>query len=161
MDVRLEPVSLAKAVEQVRAELAPQAAAKGIDLRATVPAVPCALADSDRLHQVLVNLVGNAVKFTDQGVVAIAVWGDEDRLAIEVKDTGVGIAPEHLPLIFDEFRQADSSATRRFGGTGLGLAIAKKLAEAQDGTITVESRLGAGSTFTLWLPAVAALARTG
>jgi PAS domain S-box-containing protein len=153
LDVRTAPVDLAQAIEQVRAELVPQASAKRIDLLVTVSQdLPPAEADADRLHQVLVNLVGNAVKFTDEGQVTIAARDEGDRLAIEVADTGVGIALEALPHIFDEFRQAESGATRRFGGTGLGLAIAKKLAELQGGTIAVESRPGAGTTFTLTIP---------
>jgi signal transduction histidine kinase len=161
LDVRTEPVCLAAAIEQVRVELTPQATAKGIALRVRTPATAPAQADPDRLHQVLVNLIGNAVKFTDRGAVEVSVRPEGDHLAIAVTDTGIGIAPEHLALIFDEYRQADGSATRRFGGTGLGLAIARKLAEAQGGTITVESRVGAGSTFTLWLSTAGVLARAG
>jgi len=157
MDVRCAPVDLAAAVAQVRAELAPQAAAKGVELIVMADdGLPCALADPDRLHQILVNLVGNALKFTERGAVTISAWAEGERLAIAVADTGIGIAPEHLELIFDEYRQADDGATRRFGGTGLGLAIARKLAAAQGGEIAVASVLGAGSTFTLLLPLAAA-----
>jgi signal transduction histidine kinase len=112
-------------------------------------------ADPIRLHQILLNLVGNAVKFTTRGRVAIRVESSEDWLAVSVADTGIGIAPEALAFIFDEFRQADGSTTRRFGGTGLGLAIARKLARLHGGDITVESAPGAGSTFTLVLPIAA------
>jgi signal transduction histidine kinase len=110
-------------------------------------------ADPDRLFQVLLNLVGNAIKFTERGHVQSTVRRRGAGVEISVADTGIGIAPEALTSIFDEFRQADASTTRRFGGTGLGLAIAKRLVEMQGGTLTVESTVGAGSIFTLWLPA--------
>jgi signal transduction histidine kinase len=97
--------------------------------------------------------VGNAVKFTEQGHVQSTVRRVGNGVEISVADTGIGIAPEAQTAIFDEFRQADASTTRRFGGTGLGLAIAKRLVEMQGGTLTVESTVGVGSTFTLWLPA--------
>jgi signal transduction histidine kinase len=131
-----------------------QAVAKGIDSSVTVePDLPLIAADPDRLTQILLNLVGNAVKFTEQGHVQSTVCRVGNGVEISVADTGIGIAPEAQTAIFDEFRQADASTTRRFGGTGLGLAIAKRLVEMQSGTLTVESTLGAGSTFTLWLPA--------
>jgi signal transduction histidine kinase len=131
-----------------------QAAAKGIDSAVTVePDLPLIAADPDRLTQILLNLVGNAVKFTEQGHILSAVRRVGEGVEISVADTGIGIAPEAQTAIFDEFRQADASTTRRFGGTGLGLAIAKRLVEMQSGTLRVESTLGVGSTFTLWLPA--------
>jgi signal transduction histidine kinase len=134
--------------------VAVQAAAKGIDSVVTVePELPPIAADADRLTQILLNLVGNAVKFTEQGHVQSTVRRAGNGVEISVADTGIGIAPEAQSAIFDEFRQADASTTRRFGGTGLGLAIAKRLVEMQGGTLTVESTVGVGSTFTLWLPA--------
>ncbi len=108
--------------------------------------------DSGRLRQLLVNLAGNAVKFTDDGSVKIVARAllnqDNPQLAIDVSDTGIGIAKEKLDDIFDPFVQADNSVTRRFGGTGLGLAISRKIAEALGGNLTVASRVGHGSTFT-------------
>jgi signal transduction histidine kinase len=131
-----------------------QAAAKGIDSVVTVaPDLPPIAADPDRLTQILLNLVGNAVKFTEQGHIHSTVRGADGGVEISVADTGIGIAPEAQTAIFDEFRQADASTTRRFGGTGLGLAIAKRLVEMQGGTLAVESAVDVGSTFTLWLPA--------
>jgi signal transduction histidine kinase len=131
-----------------------QAAAKGINSVVTVePELPLIAVDPDRLTQILLNLVGNAVKFTEQGYVQSAVRSAGDGVEISVADTGIGIAPEAQTAIFDEFRQADASTTRRFGGTGLGLAIAKRLVEMQGGTLAVESTVDVGSTFTLWLPA--------
>jgi signal transduction histidine kinase len=117
--------------------------------------VPPVAADPDRLFQVLLNLVGNAIKFTERGHVQTTVRWRGDGVEISVADTGIGIASDALTSIFDEFRQADASTTRRFGGTGLGLAIAKRLVEMQGGTLTVESAVEVGSTFTLWLPAAA------
>jgi CheY-like chemotaxis protein/HPt (histidine-containing phosphotransfer) domain-containing protein len=108
--------------------------------------------DPTRLRQILLNLVGNAVKFTRRGVVRLLARVDGERLVVEVVDTGIGIAPEQLQVLFQPFTQADLSLTRRFGGSGLGLAISKTLAEALGGTISVESEIGRGSTFRLSLP---------
>ncbi|HAG15097.1 MAG TPA: hypothetical protein DCG69_01035 [Bacteroidales bacterium] len=108
--------------------------------------------DEDRLHQVITNIVGNAVKFTDKGNVRVSVFSDSNIVRILVKDTGIGISKEMLPFIFDEFRQADGSITRSYEGTGLGLAIAKKIVIALQGTISVDSEIGEGSLFTIALP---------
>ncbi len=109
--------------------------------------------DSVRLRQVLVNLLSNAIKFTDSGSVRVEVKDiSPERLAIVVKDTGIGIAEEQLEHIFEEFRQVDQSLAKKYPGTGLGLAITKSLVELMQGTITVESQLGQGSTFCLELP---------
>ena len=154
MDLAIRAVDVGEAIKQVHRMVSVQAAAKGIDSSVTVePDLPLIAADPDRLTQILLNLVGNAVKFTEQGHVQSTVRRVGDGVEISVADTGIGIAPEAQTAIFDEFRQADASTTRRFGGTGLGLAIAKRLVEMQSGTLTVESTLGVGSTFTLWLPA--------
>jgi signal transduction histidine kinase/CheY-like chemotaxis protein len=109
--------------------------------------------DADRLRQILGNLLSNAVKFTPQGSVAARIdLSDAGGLKLVVTDTGVGIAPEKLPTLFEKFTQADNSATRRFGGTGLGLAICRELTQMMGGSIDVESREGHGSTFTVELP---------
>jgi PAS domain S-box-containing protein len=148
-----EPVDLAEIVRQVRQDVAPQAAAKGLALAIELPpAIPTIHGDAKRLRQILVNLAGNAVKFTDEGAVRITVSETADAVSVAVSDSGIGIAPEELPHIFDEFRQATSGMTRRYTGAGLGLAIARKLAEQHGGSIGVTSQLGAGSTFTLSLP---------
>jgi PAS domain S-box-containing protein len=154
VDLAIRAVDVGEAIKQVHRMVSVQAVAKGIDSSVTVePDLPLIAADPDRLTQILLNLVGNAVKFTQQGHVQSTVCRVGNGVEISVADTGIGIAPEAQTAIFDEFRQADASTTRRFGGTGLGLAIAKRLVEMQSGTLTVESTLGVGSTFTLWLPA--------
>ena len=148
-----EPVDLPPIVEQVRQDLAPQAQQKRLTLQIDLPpALPPVLGDDERIRQILLNLTGNAVKFTERGVVAITSQVTEREVAITVRDTGSGIAPDALPHIFEAFRQGDRRLTRRHGGAGLGLAIAQKLAELMDGQITVESEPGVGSTFTLHLP---------
>ena len=159
LDLSPEAVDLGPIVDQIRAELAPQAAAKGLDLWVEVPAgLPPLVADPARLHQIVLNLAANAVKFTETGRVAIAARASAGGGGIEiaVSDTGIGIEPEALAFVFDEFRQADDSVTRRFGGTGLGLSISHKLATLHGGTITAASVPGAGSTFTLCLPLASA-----
>jgi PAS domain S-box-containing protein len=125
------------------------------------PALPrWTLGDPVRLRQVVTNLLGNAVKFTEGGEVQLSLAVDEEpdhaghphRVRVEVRDTGIGIPQEKLPLIFEEFSQADSSVTRRFGGTGLGLTISRRLVELMGGEIGVESEFGAGSTFWFTVP---------
>lgn len=154
LDLTIHPVDVGDVIERVHRMVAAQAATKGIRSQFVLePELPPVAADPDRLFQVLLNLVGNAIKFTERGHVQSTVRWCGDGVEISVADTGIGIAPEALTSIFDEFRQADASTTRRFGGTGLGLAIAKRLVEMQGGTLTVESTVGVGSTFTLWLPA--------
>jgi len=109
--------------------------------------------DPEKMRQVVLNLLGNAVKFTGRGSVRVEARATgESGLTIAVSDTGIGIAPEKLDLVFEEFSQADASATREHGGTGLGLAIARHLARLLGGDITVESTIGVGSTFTVTLP---------
>jgi PAS domain S-box-containing protein len=153
LDLLIRPVNVADAIERVQRLVSAQAATKGIDLEIDVaPDLPPIAADINRLVQVLLNLFGNAVKFTERGLVRGVIRQAGAGVEIRIEDTGVGIPPESLPRIFDEFRQADSGTTRRFGGSGLGLAIARRLVEMHGGTIHATSRVGIGSTFTLWLP---------
>ena len=154
MEILIEPVDLAAIADRVVTELAPQATAKGLTLvSAASAAIPDVAADDYRTHQILVNLIGNAVKFTECGGVNVSVRAMAGLVELAVADTGIGIAPLILPTVFDEFRQADGDTTRRYGGTGLGLAIARRLAELQSGSLQAESTLDRGSTFTLSLPA--------
>jgi signal transduction histidine kinase/CheY-like chemotaxis protein/ligand-binding sensor domain-containing protein/AraC-like DNA-binding protein len=148
---RTDLVAFARAGTMAFAPLAEQ---HGIDLRFHgVPGeVPCAI-DAEQFEKVLLNLLSNALKFTGRGgTVEVMVRTDNDHAEIVVRDTGVGIAPDDLPRIFDRFYQADTSSTRRFEGTGIGLALAKELVELHGGEITVASSTGAGSTFTARLP---------
>ena len=108
--------------------------------------------DSNKISHILQNIIGNAIKFTDVGSVAIVLHRHGESVQISVSDTGIGIASEYIPHIFDEFRQADTSTNRKYGGTGLGLAISKKYTELLNGSITVESTLGKGSVFTIGIP---------
>jgi PAS domain S-box-containing protein len=114
---------------------------------------PTVVGDSDRLKQIAVNLLSNGIKFTEEGEVSISIAAQESaRWTIIVKDTGMGIPPEALEFIFDEFRQVDGSSRRSHGGTGLGLAIVRNLVQMMEGTINVESEVDKGSTFTIVLP---------
>ena len=153
--VHFQPEALA---EDVVVLLGPMAADKGLAIACqTQPGVPAwVVADASRVRQVLINLVGNAVKFTASGevVVTLAAPGP-GLLSFEVRDTGIGIPTEQQDAIFDAFRQGDSSTTRRFGGTGLGLAISRRLAQAMGGDITVSSEPGRGSVFSLTVQAPA------
>ncbi|MCW5692214.1 MAG: response regulator [Pseudolabrys sp.] len=147
-------------VEEAIELLAPRAQAKGIDISSFVDErLPAAVVgDAARLRQVLLNLAGNAVKFTEVGGVTVMVepsGGDGDRaIRFSVRDTGIGLAPEDQARIFRDFEQADASSTRQFGGTGLGLAISKRIVEGMHGSITLDSAPGHGATFafTVTLP---------
>ena len=151
-----EPFELEPVIASVTESFDVMAKNKGLALKVEVEdsAAGWWEGDADRLRQILGNLLSNAVKFTLQGEVAakIDVVPGSGALRITVRDTGVGIAPEKLPSLFEKFTQADNSATRRFGGTGLGLAICRELTQMMGGAINVESREGAGSTFVVELP---------
>jgi signal transduction histidine kinase len=117
-----------------------------------VPNLPIGHGDARRLAQVLLNLVGNAIKFTDKGEVAIKATALDGSFTVAVRDTGPGIAPTDQGKIFEEFQQADNSATKRKGGTGLGLSIARRIIAMHGGHIWVESDVGKGSTFAFTIP---------
>src|SRR5262249_25743110 len=110
--------------------------------------------DGRRLTQVLINLVGNAIKFTDAGEIAIRAEANNGAFHVSVRDTGPGISPADQAKLFQEFQQADNAITRKKGGTGLGLAISKRIIEMHGGRIWVESQVGQGSTFAFTLPVV-------
>src|SRR5262249_21622888 len=140
-------------IETVRVATESLAARKKLALKTDVAKVlPRALGDEQRLTQVLLNLVGNAIKFTDAGEVRITATAANGHFALSVSDTGPGIPSEERDRIFEKFHQIDSSITKTKGGTGLGLAIAKQIVEMHGGRIWVESTLGQGSTFHMELP---------
>ena len=148
-------------VAEVVTTLQPQAQEKGTSLVNQVPEeLPTIASDAVKFHHILQNLIGNAVKFTEYGQVCVSAEVQQADILIAVSDTGIGIAAEQLPHIFDEFRQADASTSRKYGGTGLGLAIASKYAHLLGGDITVKSTSGQGSTFILRLPLELHLAGT-
>ncbi len=160
MELYDAPFNLPAMVEEAIDSLVVQAHKKDLDLAIVVePDCPTGLSgDKRRLQQVLINLVGNAVKFTESGGVTIRVAPDDTppdspaRVHFQVTDTGIGIAASRLPAVFEAFTQMDGSSTRAHGGTGLGLAISKRLVELMGGTIWVESTLGQGSTFHFMVP---------
>ena len=164
LEIESLPCSPKRIVNDVAELLRPRAADKGIEVRLDLdPQLPeRLLSDPVRLRQILLNLIGNAVKFTPSGHVEIRLRFDslDQTIELDVQDTGIGIAPDVLAEIFEPFRQGDSSMTRRFGGTGLGLAITKRLVERLGGAITANSVVGGGSTFRVRLPAQSADADT-
>jgi PAS domain S-box-containing protein len=158
IDIASEPFDLQALVEGVVELLAPKAQGKGIEIATHIAAcVPArVIGDADRLRQILVNLAGNAVKFTEQGGVGIEVARKGGSITISVSDTGPGIAVDRIPELFEEFEQGDGSPARKHGGTGLGLAISRRIVERMDGEISVESAPGKGACFTITLPLRAA-----
>jgi PAS domain S-box-containing protein len=151
LDLEMRPFALSALVEETVELLAPRAQAKSIEIASFVDErLPTNVAgDAARLRQVLLNLAGNAIKFTERGGISVIVepGEQENEIRFQVRDTGIGLAPQDQQRIFLDFEQADGSSTRKFGGTGLGLAISKRIVERMDGRIAVESEPGAGSTF--------------
>ncbi len=157
IEVKTEPIELETSLKDIINQLKLMANEKKLYLTLEMEEdIPLVYADSYRLRQVITNLASNALKFTEQGGVTIRCTGTSDgaTVRIAVQDTGIGISPAALSFIFEAFRQADGSTTRRFGGTGLGLTIVKKLVELQGGEVAVESTVGQGSIFSLTLPVV-------
>ncbi len=155
LDVRPEPTPVTQLAEGLRSLFAPLASRKGLQLEVLLAGdVPQSLfTDRQRLEQILKNLLSNAIKFTEQGTVALTIArSGPQAVAFEVRDSGIGIDPSQQEVIFEAFRQADGTTSRRFGGTGLGLSISRDLAQLLGGAISVSSFQGQGSTFTLVLP---------
>ncbi|MGD2063475.1 MAG: ATP-binding protein [Nitrospirota bacterium] len=156
VSITMAQMSPAAALDQAVETLMPLAKERDIELAAIASGdLPTLWSDPTRVHQILLNLGGNAIKFTPQGRVTLEAACTHDAVTFAVRDTGIGIAQEALELIFDEFRQADGSITRQYGGTGLGLSVSRHLARLLGGDIGVLSQPGEGSTFTLRLPIVA------
>jgi signal transduction histidine kinase len=151
------PVSVASLVEEVAGMMELEARRKELTLALRLPSSDVTIVtDAGKLRQALLNLIGNAVKFTERGGVTVqaGVEHDGEEVVFSVRDTGLGIAPQHLPRVFDAFWQVDQAATRRAGGTGLGLHVTRRLLRLLGGDVTVESILGEGSTFTIRLPRI-------
>ena len=154
------PFSMPRLIQEVTSMMAVPVREKGLRFTAEGDCVDdkLFLGDPTRLRQIILNLCSNAIKFTSEGGIHVAITchcGDNpstEKICISVTDTGIGIAPDKIDSIFNKFVQADSSISRRYGGTGLGLAITKTLAEIMGGTISVESTVGKGSTFTVCVP---------
>jgi len=152
-ELEITAFNLTELLQDLIQMMLPQARQKNIDLLYTSPPAPVNMqSDASKCRHILQNLIANAVKFTDKGSVELAITLSDKDIEITISDTGIGIDAEVLPHIFEEFRQADSSTSRRFGGTGLGLAIAKKYSAMLGGTINVESTPEVGSKFTVVLP---------
>jgi signal transduction histidine kinase len=167
IDLQCEPTALEPVVQDAQMTASSLTLGKPLELRQEFAAdLPLVYIDRMRVAQVLLNLLSNAVKFTDSGVITLRAYptpaavraanGDlsdgDAHVVVEVEDTGIGIAKEHLTMIFEEFRQADESLSRRYGGTGLGLPISKRLVELHGGELQVSSLVGHGSTFRFTLP---------
>ncbi len=167
IDLQCEPTPLEPVVLDARVTASSLTLGKSIELRQEFAVdLPLVYIDRMRVAQVLLNLLSNAVKFTERGVITLRAyptpaalrasgsdgWAGDGYVVVEIEDTGIGIAKEHQTMIFEEFRQADESLSRRYGGTGLGLPISKRLVELHGGELRVSSMLGYGSTFQFTLP---------
>ncbi|MDR0788073.1 MAG: PAS domain-containing protein [Gemmatimonadota bacterium] len=155
MPVNIEPVDVGMVIREVSQTIEPMMRRKCLEYRLELaPQLPIIRTDLTKVKQVVLNLLSNAVKFTHEGGVSVSTETsrNNDGILIEVSDTGIGIMEEDLDKIFEDFRQVDQSSTREYGGTGLGLSISRKLLELLGGTMRVESGVGSGSRFTVWLP---------
>jgi PAS domain S-box-containing protein len=155
MGLNTEAFSAEEALEEICVGVRPLAEKKGVQLRAQIlPGVNAVTLDKQKFKQVIYNLLSNAVKFTEEGgrVEIFVSRTHPQQLEVKVQDTGIGIKPEDMPRLFAEFEQLESGATRHYEGTGLGLALTRKVVEIQGGSITVQSEVGQGSTFTVTLP---------
>jgi signal transduction histidine kinase len=153
--LELSDYSVQDIAQTVRSTLEPLAADKRLAFKVEMaPGLPSGRGDGRRLTQVLINLVGNAIKFTDAGEVAIKADAKNGSFHVSVRDTGPGISAADQAKLFQEFQQADNAITKKKGGTGLGLAISKRIIEMHGGKIWVESQLGQGSTFAFSLPVI-------
>lgn len=148
------PIAPHTLAQQWRETLSVLADNKGLTFDVDVdPELPVTIyGDEESLSKIVINLVGNAIKFTEQGLVKLSLQKHDQVMVLQVSDTGMGIPPHAREYIFEEFRQVDQSSKRQHGGTGLGLAIVQRLVRAMNGTVTLESEVGVGSTFTVQIP---------
>ncbi|BAY86442.1 adenylate/guanylate cyclase [Calothrix parasitica NIES-267] len=159
LELQQKPVGIYSLVDVVLAFSQSLVGGKNLKLINSVPDnLPLAYADEHRLEQILFNIIGNSIKFTESGKVEVFAKEDQDQLTITILDTGIGIPPEKHEKIFESFEQADGSTSREYGGTGLGLAVTKQLVELHDGKIWVDSQVGKGSNFSFTLPIAGVLA---
>jgi PAS domain S-box-containing protein len=153
MPLNVEPVSLVELIKEVAQQVEPMVASKSLSFT-TVVARDCPRIDTDKtkVKQILLNLLSNAVKFTNRGGIRVAARSDDRSVLLEVHDTGVGIKPDEIDAIWEDFRQLDQSRTRSYGGTGLGLSITRRLTHQLGGQVSVRSEFGEGTTFSVRLP---------
>lgn len=153
MDLRYEEIDIAQLANDVLATAAPLAQEKHLFLHLDIDdGVKPVQADRTRLRQVLWNIMGNAIKFTEKGSITVSVQAQQNHILCSVRDTGIGIKEEHAAVVFEQFRQIDGGLNRAAGGTGLGMPITKKLVELHGGEIWIESVFGQGSTFLFTIP---------
>jgi signal transduction histidine kinase len=153
LEIYPEPLDLGKVINSVLPTAHGLTKDKPIQLVAELePDLPLVRADPTRIRQVLLNLLSNAAKFTNRGTITVRAQPRDDQVVVSVADSGIGLKPEHLPLVFEEYRQVDDSPSRRYSGTGLGLPISRQFIELHGGTMWVESEYGTGSTFYFALP---------
>jgi PAS domain S-box-containing protein len=155
MPIHIEPVDVSLLMRELSLTIEPMVRRKRLEYRLDIePGLPLVETDRTKVKQIVLNLLSNAAKFTHEGFIELSARRVRERSGVEiaVRDTGIGIKPEHMSTIFEDFRQVDQSSTREYGGTGLGLSITNKLLSLLGGTIRVDSHAGKGSTFTVWLP---------
>jgi signal transduction histidine kinase len=153
VEASFKEFSIRQLIAQVAESLRPLAEQKGLSLSAQIaPEVDRIASDERRIRQILINLVNNAIKFTEKGEVKIFCRKQDAHVAVQVTDTGIGIRDEDMGKLFKPFQQLDTGTARRYEGTGLGLSVCKRILDMLAGTIRVESQFGKGSTFTVTLP---------
>ena len=152
MPLRFEEFELSVLVAELLAEVEPLIQKSRLQTIAELPPMPPVYCDRQKVKQIVLNLLTNALKFTPQGFLKVSAVDDKRELRIAVQDSGIGIAPHDRETVFEDFRQADNSVTREYGGAGLGLAICRCLATMLGGCIELTSAIGHGSTFTLVIP---------
>ncbi|HEY4303933.1 MAG TPA: ATP-binding protein [Gemmatimonadaceae bacterium] len=158
MPLNIEPVTLRELIQEVSMQVEPMVTAKKLDYTRTIdPRCPMFETDKTKVKQILLNLLSNAVKFTNRGSITLTATCTGDSVQLEVADTGVGIKPDEMEAIWEDFRQLDQSRTRSHGGTGLGLSITRRLSQQLGGEVSVQSTFGEGTTFTVRLPLKPAL----